>query len=95
MCPRVCCLFLEDLHSAGGMSMLRTSLTVSISSPMHTSKSSGGKKEGSKGHALTMICSFKHFERWASGVNFPRENILNSGLRYACLYEALGEMSVD
>ncbi|KAG2200632.1 hypothetical protein INT47_007376 [Mucor saturninus] len=24
--------------------------------------------------------NFKHFERWASGVNFPRLNILNSGL---------------
>ncbi|GAA5815661.1 hypothetical protein MFLAVUS_009174 [Mucor flavus] len=24
--------------------------------------------------------NFKHFERWSNGVNFPRENILNSGL---------------
>ncbi|KAG2230661.1 hypothetical protein INT48_005617 [Thamnidium elegans] len=31
-------------------------------------------------YIVTNAYNFKHFERWSSGVNFPRENILNSGL---------------
>lgn len=83
MYQRACCLFLEDLLSVGGVNMLKINLIISTSSPMHTSKS--GKRGGGESNvfmAIVCLFSFKHFERWASGVNFPRENILNCGLRY-------------
>lgn len=83
MYQRACCLSLEDLLSVGGMNMLKINSIMSTLSLMHTSKSS--KKGGSERNVFMTIVrlfSFKHFERWASGVSFPRENILNSGLRY-------------
>lgn len=36
---------------------------------------------------VTNAYNYKHFERWASGVNFPRENILNSGLSTGVLFD--------
>ncbi|KAG2200433.1 hypothetical protein INT46_002066 [Mucor plumbeus] len=38
-------------------------------------------------YIISNAYNFKHFERWASGVNFPRENILNSGLSTGILQD--------
>ncbi|KAK4511508.1 phosphatidylinositol-binding protein scs2 [Mucor velutinosus] len=38
-------------------------------------------------YIISNAYNFKHFERWASAVNFPRENILNSGLSSGILQD--------
>ncbi|OBZ81169.1 Glucuronokinase 1, partial [Choanephora cucurbitarum] len=43
------------------------------------------KKKFKNIYIVSNAYNFKHFERWASGVDFPRENVLNSGLSVGVL----------